>query len=368
MPGKHRRDPHAWHLPIRRRRGGLVAVIAASCLLLAGLGVGLDWGLTGPEQPAAAVPVLARPHQAILGVEHTAFWSLPGSPTFISLSPDGRTAYVTRENPSQVVVLDTTTGHQIGTVPIPAGPAQFVSASHDGKRIYVSVFEDTPDSPVHEIDVIDTHTLTQTAAIAQIARPFRVAVSPDDKRLLVPNHDIAQVSVIDAATNQITGVIDTPPNPHWVSFSRDGKLAFAANHMSNVVSVISMATQRVLAILPVGISPHSIAANPRYPIMANTDYNGDDVTMCNSDTLRVVATIPVGHNPQDIVWSPDGRFMFVANNGSNNVSVIDARSAKVIDTIPTGSGPTSIAVGPDERAYVTNQNSNNLSVLQFATT
>ncbi|MGH3603441.1 MAG: YncE family protein, partial [Pseudonocardiaceae bacterium] len=97
-------------------------------------------------------------------------------------------------------------------------------------------------------------------------------------------------------------------------------------------------------------------------------YNGDDVTMCNSDTLRVVATIPVGHNPQDIVWSPDGQFMFVVNNGSNNVSVIDAWSAKVIDTIPAGSGPTSIAVGPDDRAYVTNQNSNNLSVLQFATT
>ena len=368
MPGKHRREPRAWRWLILHRRGGLVAVIAAGCLLLVGLGVGFDWGLTGPERPSAAVPVLAPPHQATLGVEHTVSWSLPGSPTFVALSPNGRIASVTRANPSQVVVLDTTTGHQIGTVAIPAGPAQFVSASHDGKRIYVSVFEDTPESPVHEIDVIDTRILTQTAAIAQTARPFRVAVSPDDKRLLVPNHDIAQVSVVDAATNQVTGVIDTPPNPHWVSFSRDGKLAFAANHMSNVVSVISMATQRVLAILPVGISPHSIEANPRYPIMANTDYDGDEVTMCDSDTLQVVATIPVGHNPQDIVWSPDGRFMFVANNGSNNVSVIDARSAKVIDTIPVGSGPTSIAVGPDDRAYVTDQNSNNLSVLQFATT
>jgi YVTN family beta-propeller protein len=59
---------------------------------------------------------------------------------------------------------------------------------------------------------------------------------------------------------------------------------------------------------------------------------------------------------------------YVTNNGSNTVSVIDRATNTVVATIPVGPGPYGVAVTPDGAyAYVANYGSNNLSVIATAT-
>ena len=62
-------------------------------------------------------------------------------------------------------------------------------------------------------------------------------------------------------------------------------------------------------------------------------------------------------------------FAYVANNGSNNVSVIDTATNMVVGLpIPVGSLPNDVAITPDgARAYVANFNSNNVSVISTRT-
>ena len=56
---------------------------------------------------------------------------------------------------------------------------------------------------------------------------------------------------------------------------------------------------------------------------------------------------------------------YVTNNGSNNVSVIDTNAVPA--TIPVGSNPYGVAVTPDGRtAYVANAGSNTVSVIDTA--
>ncbi|MFF3159277.1 putative Ig domain-containing protein, partial [Streptomyces sp. NPDC057910] len=60
----------------------------------------------------------------------------------------------------------------------------------------------------------------------------------------------------------------------------------------------------------------------------------------------------------------DGTHAYVTNNGSNNVSVIDTGSNTVTATVPVGTTPQGVAVTPDgTHAYVTNNGSNNVSVI-----
>ena len=64
---------------------------------------------------------------------------------------------------------------------------------------------------------------------------------------------------------------------------------------------------------------------------------------------------------------PTGVLAYVANDGSNNVSVVEVATNQVIYTIPVGTGPFDVAVTPDgSLVYVANDSSNNVSVIATA--
>ncbi|MGE7439645.1 YncE family protein, partial [Kitasatospora sp. NPDC001175] len=59
---------------------------------------------------------------------------------------------------------------------------------------------------------------------------------------------------------------------------------------------------------------------------------------------------------------------YVTNEGSNNVSVINTTTNTVTATITVGTNPFAVAVSPDgTTAYVTNEGSNNVSVINTTT-
>jgi len=347
----------AWLLSLRRRQaliGAGAAVVLAGVIALAILFVGI--GSTPP--PTSVAP--AGPEVAIPAVGTTI--AVGQTPIFVAVSPNGRHAYIANRDAQVLTAVDTAINQVAATVPIKAGPPQFLAFAPDGRTLYVSIFND--QQTIHMINVVDTASNTVVAMIPQPAQPYLPAVTPDGKRLFVPNHDVAAVSVIDTATNKVITQIKVAPNPHWVAFSRDGSRAYTANHESNLVSVIDTAALKVIATIPVGTSPHSIAVSPDRPLVASANYDGNSVSEIDTNTLKVVATIPVGKNPQDISWAPDGRFAYVVNEGSNTVSVIDATTNQVTANIPTGGGPTSIAVLPNGRqAYVSNLDGGTLTVL-----
>ncbi|MGH3847225.1 MAG: beta-propeller fold lactonase family protein [Pseudonocardiaceae bacterium] len=349
----------------RRRRpviypGALLGLAVLVVVIVAVNAIG-HVRVASPSAPAEA-PTPAGPEVAIPALGATI--AVGKDPGFAAVSPNGRHVYVIHADAHIVTVLDTMINQVTATIPIDAGPPQFLAFAPDGRMLYVSIFND--QKTLHSIDVIDTASDTVVATIPQQARPFLPAVSPDGTRLYVPNHDIAAVSVIDTATNRVIDHIKTAPNPHWVAFSPDGRRAYTANHMSNMVSVIDTTALTMIATIPVGTSPHSIAVNPHRPLVANVNFDGDSVSLIDTDSLKVVATIPVGHTPQDIAWAPDGRFAYVVNNASNTVSVIDARTDQVTATIPVGAAPNSIAVLPNGReAYVSNTTSGTVTILEL---
>ncbi|QJY44901.1 Hsp70 family protein [Pseudonocardia broussonetiae] len=363
------------------RRRPLIAVAAVvAVLVLAGLVYAVTGGALGPAaggataQPApvppAGGPVVPGP-QAPSEVQSvpipTLGTSIPAGPTsgFVAVSPNGRLAYVANRAAGVVTVIDTAINRTTATIAIPAGPPQYLAFSPDGRRVYVSVFNE--ERTIAAVAVLDTTTNAVVATTPVRTRPYALAVTPDGSRVYVPNHDSGTVSVIDTASNAVSAEIDVAPNPHWIAFSADGTRAYAANHESNLITVLDPATDSVLAEVPVGTSPHSVAVNPARPLVANVNYDGGTVSMTDTDTREVVATVVVGKNPQAIAWSADGRYAYVVNVSDDTLSVISAETFAVTATIPTEDGPTSVAVLPNGRqAYVTNLNSGTLTVLDLA--
>jgi YVTN family beta-propeller protein len=351
------------------RRGWLLVgagVLVALLAIVIAVGFGYHWGSLPPNassaQGAPAPPATIGPEVAIPALGTPI--QVGKTPGFVAVSPNGRHAYVANRDAQLVTVVDTAINQVTATIPIPAGPPQFLAFAPDGRKLYVTIYND--QRTIHTIDVIDTASNTVVATVPQLARPFLPASTPDGKRLFVPNHDIAAVSVIDTDTDKVIAQVKVAQNPHWVAFSPDGRRAYTANHESNVVSVIDVPTLTVVGTVPVGTSPHSIAVHPTLPLAANVNYDAGTVSVIDTSTDQVTATVRVGDNPQDIVWAPDGRFAYVVNEGSNSVSVIDAHTNQVTATIPTGTGPTSVAVLPNGRqAYISNLDSGTLTVLDL---
>lgn len=351
--------------------GALALVAAVSVAVAAFLVVGqLTSGSEPVAEPVTNPQAVAPPEPAAQVAPSVPVPSLgepiPAgkTPGFVAISPNGRLAYIANRGANLVTVVDTSINKVIATIPVDAGPPQYVNFSPDGRRVYLSIFNEQRTIAV--VGVLDTTTNKVVATVPVRTRPFLSAVTADGRFLWVPNHDSGTVSVIDTANYAVTKEIKVAANPHWIEFSKDGTRAYTANHESNVVSVLDVAAGNVLAEVKVGTSPHSLAVHPTRPLVANVNYDSATVTMIDTNTNQVTATIPVGKNPQEISWAPDGRFCYVANVGDGTVSVINAETNQVTATIPTGNSPTSVGVLPNgKQAYVTNLDSGNLAVLNI---
>jgi YVTN family beta-propeller protein len=83
-------------------------------------------------------------------------------------------------------------------------------------------------------------------------------------------------------------------------------------------------------------------------------------------TLTAVAMVPVGTSPVCGTIRPDGAFLYVTNQGSNNVSVIDATNPPFPEVArPTvGTIPLFGGIRPDGAfLFVINRGSNNVTVI-----
>ena len=75
-----------------------------------------------------------------------------------------------------------------------------------------------------------------------------------------------------------------------------------------------------------------------------------------------------GTVPRAVALTPDGSRAYVSNSNSNNVSVVNTANNAILTTVPVGNDPWGVAASPDgAKVYVVNRSSNNVKVISTAT-
>jgi YVTN family beta-propeller protein len=221
------------------------------------------------------------------------------------------------------------------------------AATHDARYVFVSNRGDGT------IAVFDTATRTEldtdgnsangTTRIVAGLQPHGLAVTADDRYLLVTNDGSNDVSVVSIAGFRVIGTVPAVGSgPHMVAITPDGREAWTGNINGGDVSILDMA---------------KVIADPAHAVVCATP--GGSGSACR---------IPTGSGTESVTFTQDGKTAYVAAGNSNSVTVIDVQTRQVIRTLPVAGQPLRVAIRPDgRRAYVSQFSGTSIAAIDTAT-
>jgi YVTN family beta-propeller protein len=173
-------------------------------------------------------------------------------PHTISIAPDGRSAYVTTQEPGHfaLTVVDLAKRTVARSVPLEKTPrdAEF---SADGRTFYFT------EAGVSAVQALDPASDRVVAQIPTGVSPHFVDVFANQPLGLVVVQGPGEVLLFDPATKMPVRSVSVGKQPHWLALSGDGTTAYVTNEGSNNVSVFDVATGKTTTI-GVGTAPRKI--------------------------------------------------------------------------------------------------------------
>ena len=176
--------------------------------------------------------------------------------------------------------------------------------------------------------------------------PKYVAVTPDDKYVLVSNWCSYDLSVLDYATLHEVKRIHLGAYPRGIAVDGARHVAYVAVMGSFDVARIDLGSFALSYFRGVGNSPrHLVLSKDGQRLFATL--NGDNrVVAVDTATGRVVARTTTGSQPRSMAMSSDGLALYVVNYSSNSVSVVKTSDLSVVRSFPVPDHPIGIAYEP----------------------
>ncbi len=195
---------------------------------------------------------------------------------------------------------------------------------------------------------IDTETFEIDQVIEVGAVPKYLAVSPDDRWVLVTNWCSFDLSIIDTEYAVEIARIDIGRHPRGIAITADSSTAYVTKMGGNDIAVIPLDE----------LSRPEVVSNPGDP----------DGLRIPANDLAIEWVENVGAGPRHVVLSPDDAYLFVTLNSEGRVVKVDLETGEVVEKVWTGTAPRSMAISPDgEMLYVVNYTSNTMSKVATST-
>lgn len=281
-----------------------------------------------------------------------------------TLSPDGRTLYVSRGNLDDVAAFDLATHAELWHTRLAGFHADHAALSPDGSRYVVSA------TTAQEAQVINTANGSIAGSFPTGTYPHQNDFSADGRYIYNSSIGITsfpqslewakgsfQLTKVDAQTLQ---VVQTWQFPHGIRpnvIAPDGHTFYADLSYLNGFVKYDLNTSKILNTVQmpfasggVGLSPDSYPKNSAHHGLA---LSGDASKLCdvgtiddytaivNTSTLTTAGTVtyPSGALPYWGQTSTDGAYCFVSLSNLNAVSVVSYATATEVARIPVGAFP-----------------------------
>lgn len=253
------------------------------------------------------------------------------------VSTDGALRFV-RDTDNTVSVVDPAAGevlaqHKLTGFARPHG----IAVSGDGRRLWVSAEE---QSSVLEVET-ETGRIVERWRTPQPAH--MVLGSADGTKLYAATTAGAIVSVIDRATNSVRP-LEVGTGPEGMALRPQSRELWVASRIANTLSVIDTRSDTVVATVPTGGEfSLKLAFSPDGRSVWVSNNASGTVTLLDAATRRLVDSVDLGTATLGIAVSADGRHVAVALPRRGEVALIDAKARTVLCTIPVGRDADGVA-------------------------
>jgi YVTN family beta-propeller protein len=195
------------------------------------------------------------------------------------------------------------------------------------------------DSYVYRVSLADLE-IDKVIKVGEV--PKYLAVTPDQKYLLVSNWCSYSLSVIDIHTSKVVKTVPLGPYPRGIAVSPDSRTAYVAVMGTADIAVVDLTDFSLSWIKGVGAGPRHLcmAGNGKY--LYATLNNEGNVAKIDPRKGAVVDRVYTGSEPRSMAIAPDGKSLFVVNYNSSTMSQIRTSDMKVIDSVGTNSLPIGI--------------------------
>lgn len=198
---------------------------------------------------------------------------------------------------------------------------------------------------------VDTTTFAIDRVVEVGAVPKYVAVTPDDKTVLVTNWCTWDLSVIDIAKNKEVARIPLGGTyPRGIVVAPDSRTAYVALMGSDRIVKVDLRTKAVTRFAGTGDGPRHIVLSPDAKYLYVTNNGSGTVAKLDRATGRVLATTRVGDQPRSLTISTDGAAIYSVNYESSTVSKLRTSDLEVIGQVATDYHPIGITYEPTRKA------------------
>lgn len=251
-----------------------------------------------------------------------------------------------------ITVYDANTFELVSTIKDSINPALFGFAGYEGS--YKGAPVEGAFSPDGEALYVTNYAMYGKG----LTREGTDICRPTD------NFDKSFVYRINTKSWKIDSISKVGSVPKVVAVTPDDKYVLVTNWCSYDLYVISVATQKVVKIFKIGAYPRgvTISADSQFAFVAQM--GGSTVHKINL-TDWSEELLPVGANPRALVLSPDNSLLYATLNKSGQVIAYDLVKNKVVKRIKTGEAARSLDISTDGTAlYVVNFKSDSLTKIR----
>jgi DNA-binding beta-propeller fold protein YncE len=277
-------------------------------------------------------------------------------PHGLATSNDGSKVYIGSDRTGNFQVIDARSGRIEAQIPLGKDPNQ-MTLTRDGRFAYM------PMRGEDSVAILQLDPLKLLKKVPMDRGPHDAYTSADGSRIYVGAQFGRSIAVFDPARQELIHQIPTADGVRPMAISDDGRTVYAA--LSNLLGfvVVDPATQEVkrrveLGKLPPGVpKPYLDTFTHAIDLVKNdtelwvTDCVNDLVRVVSTKDLKEIAQIRVGKFPHWFAMRPDGRVMFVSLWDSHAVAAIDVNTREVLTNVQfeRGTGPKRILVAPRPR-------------------
>ncbi len=188
---------------------------------------------------------------------------------------------------------------------------------------------------------VDSMAIDQVIPVGAV--PKYLAITPDDRTVLVSNWCSFDLSVIDTATASEIARVPVGRHPRGIAITKDGTVAFVAVMGSRDIAVLDLATLTVSWFEDVGANPRHLVLSPDDETLYVTLNGTGRVAALDTATGEVRATVTTGRAPRSMAISDDGTSLYVVNYLSDTMSEVDTETLEVIETFAVADKPIGVA-------------------------